>query len=495
MHKSKSPKYSKLQSINLDTKNLQYTISLRENEIEVLKADIQNKKTYILNLEGEISNLRNGCLNNYKIEKELKLYKLKTDNLEKEIDKLNNDIINQQRKFDEEKRNIEKLHQSEILQLKLANDTYSQKIEIANQLMIDKKNLMKEVNSLKQEKDNIIFNNKETMREKEIKNKIKFSNLKKKMMDNINQTQSKVTELNIKYMDVSSKLTLLQNHQLLIQLEYQSQQIDELNEKKEELEKKIFELNKDIDIHKEVELNLAEKNKKLNSEILKLKKGKSENEKNENENKSIINNSISNNNNNNISLGFDENNFINTNYNKIKALEKKVLNLEKKLSQKIKDYNIIKDNFEYIETKLKNYERKYFGLFTFFEESLKLFCEDEEIKNNKEIYINIENLQKCDFTLFSKEEKYSILIILMKYLLPLINSSEIGTNLGNINLRLNYNKKYDDFENKKYTINSSRSSIDIRKNIKGNYFSDNLPSIRLFKNLNPSGMTFNNENK
>ena len=198
MHKSKSPKYSKLQSINLDTKNLQYTISLRENEIEVLKADIQNKKTYILNLEGEISNLRNGCLNNYKIEKELKLYKLKTDNLEKEIDKLNNDIINQQRKFDEEKRNIEKLHQSEILQLKLANDTYSQKIEIANQLMIDKKNLMKEVNSLKQEKDNIIFNNKETMREKEIKNKIKFSNLKKKMMDNINQTKSKVTELNIK---------------------------------------------------------------------------------------------------------------------------------------------------------------------------------------------------------------------------------------------------------------------------------------------------------
>ena len=83
----------------------------------------------------------------------------------------------------------------------------------------------------------------------------------------------------------------------------------------------------------------------------------------------------------------------------------------------------------------------------------------------------------------------------MKYLLPLINSSEIGSNLGNINLRLNYNKKFDDFENKKYAINSSRSSIDIRKNIKKNYFPDNLPSIRLFKNLNPSGMTFNNENK
>ena len=53
------------------------------------------------------------------------------------------------------------------------------------------------------------------------------------MMDNINQTQSKVTELNIQYMDVSTKLTLLQNHQLLIKLEYKSQQNDELinNEK------------------------------------------------------------------------------------------------------------------------------------------------------------------------------------------------------------------------------------------------------------------------
>ena len=125
---------------------------------------------------------------------------------------------------------------------------------MANQLIIDKENLIKEVENLKKEKEDIIFNNKENMRQKEIKNEIKFSNLKKKMMDNINQTQSKVTELNIQYMDVSTKLTLLQNHQLLIQLEYQSQQIDELTSKKESLEKKVFELNRDIDIHKEVEL-------------------------------------------------------------------------------------------------------------------------------------------------------------------------------------------------------------------------------------------------
>ena len=142
-------------------------------------------------------------------------------------------------------------------------------------------------------------------------------------MDNINQTQSKVTELNIQYMDVSTKLTLLQNHQLLIQLEYQSQQIDELSSKKDALEKKVFELNRDIDIHKEVELSLAEKNKKLTTENQKLRNKKIENEKNENnESKSIQNSSL---NINNMSLGFDDNNSINTNFNKLRALERKVI--------------------------------------------------------------------------------------------------------------------------------------------------------------------------
>ena len=263
----------------IESKNLQYTITLRELEIEDLKKDNQNKANYLSNLEDDIKDLRNACINQYKLDKELKEYKAKCDHLEREVEKLNEDIINNHKKFEEEKRQIENNFNNQINQLKLTIDAYSQKVEMANQLIIDKENLMKEIEELKKEKDDIIFNHKETMREKEIKNEIKFSNLKKKMMDNINQTQSKVTELNIQYMDVSTKLTLLQNHQLLIQLEYQSQQIDELTSKKESLEKKVFELNRDIDIHKEVELSLAEKNKKLSLENQKLKNKKLENEK------------------------------------------------------------------------------------------------------------------------------------------------------------------------------------------------------------------------
>ena len=487
----------------IESKNLQYTITLRELEIEDLKKDNEKKTNYLNILENDIKDLRNACVNQYKLDKELKEYKEKYSHLQRENEKLNEDIINNHKKFEEEKKQIENYYNLQINQLKLTIDAYSQKVEMANQIIIDKENLMKEIEDLKKEKENIIFNYKETMREKEIKNEIKFSNLKKKMMDNINQTQSKVTELNIQYMDVSTKLTLLQNHQLLIQLEYQSQQIDELNSKKESLEKKVFELNKDIDIHKEVELSLAEKNKKLILENQKLKNSKLENEKNDNnESKSIQNSSL---NVNNMSLGFDENNSINTDFNKLKSLEKKVFLLEKKLSQKIKDFNTLKDNYQFLETKLKNYEKKYSGLYNFFEESLHLFFEDEEIKNNKEIYINIESLKNCDFTIFTKEEKYSILVILMKYLLPLINSNEYS-NLGNVNLKFqtNKNKKFiEEMENKKYEIKNHFSERINKHKKKISYTQssiESLPSIQNNKSLtininNPSGMIYENESK
>ena len=505
--KSKTKTISQpLVDFQIESKNLQYTILLRDNEIKALKKDNNDKKIYILNLEAEISSLRNSNVNSYNIEKKLKEYMLKSEILEKKVDKLNSDIINQQKKFEEEKRLMENLHNAEIIQLKISNEAYSQKIETTNQLIEDKKNLNQEINNLKKEIEDNNFNYKETLRKKEIKNEIKFSNLKKKMMDNINQTQSKVTELNIQYMDVSTKLTLLQNHQLLIQLEYQSQQIEELTEKKEALEKKIFELNKDIDIHKEVELSLAEKNKKLNYENQKYKKGKNENNQNENESKISFNNYS--NINNNMSLGFDENNSLNTNFNRLKSLEKKVITLEKKLSQKNRDYNTLKDNYDYINTKLKNYEKKYSGLFYYFEDCLNLFFNDEDIKNNKEIFVNIDSLKKCDFTIFSKEEKYTILLILMKYLLPLINSNEVGNNMNDVNFKFHsnlYKKSNDEFEYKKKILNSSRSSINIKssvKNLNSQSSFDSLPSINRYKNktiinsnLNPSGMIFENEKK
>ena len=467
----------------VESKNLQYTITLKDQEIDLLQKENQHKKDYIIQLETEIQKLKKDYIKAYELENTIKKDHKTIEKQKNEIDNLHNQMEAQKRKSDEEKRQIEQNFQDEIAQLKVVIESSKQKVEMANQLSTENQELLKQVDTLKTDNKNIIDKHISENKQKDIKNEIKFSNLKKKMKEKIDQIQTKETELNVQYMDVSTKLTLLQNHQLLIQLEYQSQQLDEINAKKEELEKRVFELTKDIEIHKEVELSLAEKNKKLKSENIKLKNNNNDtntinnisnvndsinpknkrvsmNKKNNlkinitddekmseniqhNINTNSFNNlsTVENNNSSNNFNSLSKMNLFNNNaYTRMMNLEKKVLNLEKKLMTSKKEYKAIKDRNEYVEKVLKNYEKKYSGLFNFFEDCLEQFFNDEELVNNQEIFVNIDSIRKCDFSNLNKEEKYTTLIIIMKYLMPLMDSTNAlkqqnsSNNINNVNL-------------------------------------------------------------
>jgi hypothetical protein len=324
----------------------------------------------------------------------------------------------------------------------------------------------------------------------------------------------------------------------LIQLEYQSQQLDEITAKKEALEKKVFELTKDIEIHKEVELSLAEKNKKLKNENNKLKNNSvvlnnnsninnfnnsnsnlnnssTDNKKSKNlaintsntnniteddkssENHQVINtnsfNNISTTVENNSNIGNSNfNNMLNNNaYSRMLSLERKVLNLEKKLMNSKKEYNLMKDKYEYIEKILRNYEKKYSGLFNFFEDCLDQFFNDEELTNNQEIFVNIDSIRKCDFSNLNKEEKYSTLIILMKYLMPLMDSSNVlkqnqnNNSANNVNLKFylaNKNNFQEDNDVRRFNFNKKNKygkmiSLNNIDNIINKNNNDALPNI------------------
>jgi len=530
----------------VESKNLQYTITLKDNEIDMLQKENAKKKEYIKELEEEIQKLKKDYIKAYELENTIKRNHKKIEQQEKEIENLHNQIKNQKLKNDEEKKQIEQNFQDEIHQLKVVIESSSQKVEMANQLSNENQELLKEVDKLKIDQKNIIDKHIAENKQRDIKNQIKFSNLKNKMKEKIDQIQAKETELNVQYMDVSTKLTLLQNHQLLIQLEYQSQQLDEITAKKEALEKKVFELTKDIDIHKEVELSLAEKNKKLKNEINKLKNNMGVNMNNNNnvsninnlnssnsnvnnstENKKNKNLVINTNNNinitteddkssennhpiintnsfNNISTTVENNNsnsvnnnlskmnlFNNSTYTRMLNLEKKVLTLEKKLMNSKKEYNLIKDKNEYVEKILRNYEKKYSGLFNFFEDCLEQFFNDEELTNNQEIFVNIDSIRKCDFSNLNKEEKYSTLIILMKYLMPLMDSSnvlkqnQVNNSANNVNLKfyLANKKNYvDDGELKRFNANKKNKygkmiSLNNMDNLINKNNNDVLPNI------------------
>ena len=222
--------------------------------------------------------------------------------------------------------------------------------------------------------------------------------------------------------------------------------IEEIQTKNKILNDRILALEQEIEIHKQVEINLAEKNKKLNEEKIKENNSPGKTGVEYATNESSIENNISNlNMTNNIIY---KNSLPNFNFLNPIKLKKTVRDLEKKLKLKQSEFIELKENYEFIENKLKYYEKKYNGLFNFFEESLNFFYDDEDLQKNKDIYVNIDSIKKGDFSSLNKDEQYSTLIILMKYLLPLINSPRLNNevnnhkmNINNVNLKFHSIKK------------------------------------------------------
>ena len=477
---------------NIESQKIALALSKKNIEISFLKRQLQEKLQYIAAIQSELFALKKFYSDSSKLKQQLDRSIEKSEQQEKEIENLKQKIIDQHKEFTEEKRIEEKKHLNEISKLKVTIDSYVQKTLRANMNELDNEKLNIQLDQLTKKYNFLSKKSEQDIIHKEIQNKIKFSKLKDKMIENINNTKEEVTELNMRYMDVSTKLTLLQNHQLLVQLDYQSQQLDESTKKIEYLEKKIFDLNKDLEVHKEVEIAFAEKNKKLTEELKKYKKKENkeiklseENTPNNNINKSIgdSNNQQSSN----ISLISNNSNINklnnNNDFTRILSLEKKIIILEKKLESKKKEYNNLKEKNEHIENMVKNQEQKYSGLYHFLEDCLNNFFADENILKKKEIYINNESLRKFEFNNLTKQEKYSILIILMKYLMPLIYGEH---EVINSNFTDNCKIKYHFPKENRLIINDRFRKIIIhKKQLLKNSSSDNIhKSTSIFQGRN-----------
>ena len=492
-------------SLIIENQNIERTLTKKNAEISFLKSKIKENMKYNEQIQSELFTLKKFYTDSSKLRRELEAANEKNDELEYEIENLNKKILEQHKQFSDTQRVSEKKHLTEISKLKVTIDSYIQKTLRSNMNELDNEKLNLQLRELKKENKNIVDRTKQQIIQKEMQNKIKFAKLRDKMLENINETKEEVTELNMKYMDISTKLTLLQNHQLLVQLDYQAQQLEESSRKNEIYKKKIEDLTKDIQLHKEVEISFAEKNRKLVHELMKYKN--EENKDNNSNSKEIkiseSNSAIQGNNSNingqqhSLNLSLASNNSLNNklvlgnnnDLSRILYLEKKVLSLEKKLEQKKREYNDLREKNEHIENMLKNKDRKYSGLYNFLEESLNNFFNDDFILNNKDIYINTDALRKFEFNNLSNEQKYSTLITLMKYLMPLISNEKAVLKPNNFLEKYNIqyhmpkentliiNDKFRKFLSIKQRNKNSASSTDNIYRGKNDNNLENLPSI------------------
>ena len=380
--------------------NFFYELTLKNERIEDLVNENSQYSQIIQNLKSEIFSLRTKLSTFRNLSHQLKTLQEKNFELEKKIEILSKEILMLTKESKEEKRKIQNKFYTEIKRLKKEQEGYKSKIEMANYLENEKDGLLIAFNKMAKDKKQIIQEQNKILQENKINSEIKMFNFKKKMTETMNSAQGKMDELNKKYSDINTKLALFQNQQIIAKFHHQSILFSELTETNKNLEKQIFELKKELELHKQVELTLAEKYKKINEE------------------KNSINNPNSTSYSGN-SRKIRKNSRDEENKN-VLSMRKKILNLENALL--IKQMNLDEERYKNntIQKQFKEKEKKYFGIFNYLEDCLKLFFNDDYLKSKKDLYIHINEIKKGDFSQLTKNEKYATLVILMKYLFPLI---------------------------------------------------------------------------
>ena len=523
--------------------NKDFIINKLQKELTTLSKELIKLRTENAELRSRVS-LINSYEANYKIAKET------INEIRDQTNKIISKKDDEQRKL---KLQIEQMELEKTIE-ELKNNRnmtlYNQKMSVVHHIEMENNVYRDEVKDLKEKNEKLRLATKEKLESLDIINQLKFSQFKRKMIDSLKEAKNNVSKLNLEYMDLNGKITVLQNHQLLSEIEFQKEQIDNLDKENSILKKKIFDLEKDLAIHKKVEIKLAlkAKNNRNNDDEINLKTENLSERKCKNEDiilnnsngvtllpindsnnfklingKNIINkekiNDILNNNENknnkivsksstsyNNRFRYDSNNNIiynsqsERNGSEINFKYIKYNNIIKNKNNEIERLNIINDN---LKNKLEQYVGKNKKLFLFLQESLNIFfIECQETLKNKNIHVDIENIKNFNFESLKNEEKYGILVLLMKYLLPLVvvnyNPNNIQENLFKTNV--NIIKRYLPYNSaEKYLKDTHLKEAFVGKKIKTNLFTETnsfqnkgnnnyIPILRKTDSLNDSKM-------
>ena len=467
--------------LNLELKRIKIEINRLSKENSDLKIKYslnRDVQTQLKKAEETIVDLR---------DKNLKLI-LEHKNKESELGKRINQIL------------IEK--KNEKLKSEKNETLMFQRMLISNQVELENKIYKEEVENLKKQIEIMDGNSKNKINELEVNHLIKYNILKKKILNSLNETKMKLENLNLKYMDNNNRTTNLQNYQLLIELEAQKLENEQLIKENEMLNKQLFEIKGDLDIHQRVEFQLAEKIKRIkiknnldnnklakfstpsivnknhmnnnlndNMDLVykKLKKIKALNESEKNKN--LLNENKKNNNFHKMNKTQIDYSFLQNKNFLLRDREKDNRDLkdisELSVNSKIlsgerfnKEINLIDDDDFMMKFKNVSNEKKYINLYNFLERCLENFYDDvkSNLKGINKIKIDFDSLKKLKFNEFKKQEQYILLILLMNHILPLIyvyfnsnsNSNINDNNLFKTDLNLNYkilNKIYGNSSN------------------------------------------------
>ena len=465
-----------------------------EKTIKELKQVIKFLSDKLIEVNKEKEDLKITLRNKEVVSEELLNIKEEIENVRKQREEI---VL----KKDKEISNLTRMITTLENKMQIDNSDFKKNIEIYSSKMNTVTYLQMDNQAYKDEIDALIKGQEEFKEQKEEELKIQKKNMlfkmdrfKEKMIDNLKKTNEDLKNFNYKYMGTKNKLLAEQKQKLFMIIEKKNEIIKDLNKQIDMLKDKIYENEKDQEIHKLVEYNLAyklilknqdsknKKPKKRNKSINNTQTGFPKLRKNQSEKdfftksiyKDMERNKLYNNNNLPRSGSVDEydeypktqkTNFIFTRKraNYLKEIQEKNIELEKEKLINIQ-----------LRNKLNIYKSKFKGLVDFLEENLQNFSKDEKLMAKTNFNTKIEKIKKCEFDEFNIEEKKELLSVLIKYLMPLANpdmdsstcnesKTYFNTNLSITRLKKVNNKNYlkDNLLKKAFTTKSNRYYQDI----------------------------------
>ena len=470
---------------NLLIRNLEMKIKELSSLNEKYKAKITYLENTFNNLNSQIQNLQIMHQNFKTKEKIFEKEKLEIERKNQKILQLEADIVNLKLEHEKYKHEKDLKYEHDVYTIKNLYDTKKLKESTSKVVENVNKKYYEEIIKLQNTIHDIREEQRKNDEMKELDFENRMNDMKRKMLDYIKDAQTSKQYLSNEQLRLNDKLSIVHKNTLLYELDFQSTQLEDLLKQRKHLDKIITGMKSDIEIHKKIEKILTHKNKqytdmiKVLSTKIESKEKDSENQ-NENGEKDNNNNLIEKNNTmhilpkfKNIKYKFsksNENNIIrimnknkifnkrndsliktesyindvnntqnkNKKYRKIysyfsktnrsndevennKDKDKDTINLTKELTKRIKESEDYKSKYECYKTKLDLLNLKYGNIMNLFDEVLTKIYEDKNMAYLKNIYIDSEDFKSCNFEQLSSKQKYSIVILIVNYLLLLIN--------------------------------------------------------------------------
>ena len=501
----------------INEKNLLNKLKENIEEINALKERISELESKNTSLNNKISDLKIQIKILSQIDTKNKNVLEEKKLCENQIEQLKSEILNTTRKEKEEKRLIEKELENEIILYKGLHESGLGKVHAAEKILNLNNFQHDYITHLEQQIQKLRNHNDEIISKLKLEHDIHFYNLKLKMMKCLKDIQNNSINKYHKDLEQNSKMNFLYKNQMLNELEKEALLIKELIISKEKYEKTIFEHNQELALYKKVNKDLLEKNNKYMNIIKSINK-KYPNIININSNSFIENNKEidfskkKKNKFNKYKLKFSsddlseeikekqekiirnifKNNIYrecmtNKNYHEDKINKKyfdEYISLKKSYEELIKENKDIKEKLLTLKDKQKMIYTKYNGILNLYDTAINFLLKEEDLKLNN-IIINNDIIQSGNYEKLTSWQKYIIVMLLIKQILPLLETS-IDENekinlskLSRFNFRSIFDKRIDICDNniidmtkkgrnkKKFLKNfNSESDININKQIK-----------------------------